>query len=216
MFSPGLKAENLIDEIYEGVSGKTNPIEARREILKKAAREVSLKYIRQIIGNSKVTRYQSTIQAKILSQSDKYILLVKDRNLKREKEGFKMMVNMKLSAKNLRETLLAEGLLYKIDGPPKVIPMISFIDRVKGTQISWWGEIQGTNSHLYEYSAHLEREFKEQLLEKGFYVISPLKYRLQSSLPRALLSEYMKREDYRDMAVFLEGAVVIRGSVEIK
>lgn len=214
--SKEMRAESLIDEVYEGMSQKVNSVEARQEILKKAANEVSLKYVRQIIGEDKAFRYQSTIRSKILSQSDKYILLVKGRNLRKKEDGFQMTVGMKLSAKNLREALLSEGLLYQLDGPPKVIPMISFVDKVKGIQLSGWEEALENSSHLFAYLNLLEEEFKKQLSDRGFYFMSPLKYQLRSSLPQVLLLNYMKTGKGRDVVMFFGAAVVIQGSVTVE
>ena len=209
-----LRAENLIDEVYKGWSQKTNPIEARQEILKKATQEVSLKYIKQMIGEIKAVRYQSAIQSKVLNQSDKYVLLIKGRNLRgRQEGGFQMTVNMKLSAKNLREALLSEGLLYQLDGPPKVIPMIFFVDKIRGMRLNAWEEGFG-QSPLYPYLVDLEKEFKEKLFEKGFYFISPLDHNLLSSLPRVFLLKNTEEYD-RDIAMFFGAMVVIQGSVTI-
>lgn len=215
LFSFNLKAQTLIEEKYEGFSQQTSPIKARQDILKEATKATSLKYIKQIIGEARVQSHSEVIQKKILRQFGKYILFMKGHGLKPKEDGYTMSVNMKVSTKNLREILLSEGLLYKVDGPPKVIPMVSFVDKVNGARLSWWAETQSSNAYLYEYSRGFSRPLKKQLMEMGFYLVSPLKYRLQSALPHILRMENPRGEDCRDVAIFFGGAMVIRGQVEV-
>ena len=208
-------AKPVVEETYVGLSEKESAIEAREDILKEAMENISFKSIRKIIGDNSTRSHRSLIKEKIVKQSAKYILFFKNQDLKKTVDGYEMTVRMTLSLKNLKEMLLAEGLLYKSYGPPKVIPMISFADKVHGNQLSWWLSESISSAQLYDYATSFGGQLKEELSVKGFYVVSPLKYNIHYSLPRALRFRNPRQEDFLDVARFFGGAALIRGNVEI-
>jgi hypothetical protein len=113
-------SREFVEVSTEAVSEKASMAGAKQEIFQLASDNISEKYIRQIIGDSKFEKNRDIIKNKVMSNSAKYILYIKGGQAERTASGIRMNVTMKLALKSLRQLLLNQGLLYEIEGPPKV------------------------------------------------------------------------------------------------
>ena len=210
-----IRAEDLVSETYLGVSEKKNPLKAKKEISKEAIKYYSIKYIRQIVGDSFGEGDFSLVKARVINQSGKYIPFINGRNFIAIENGFEMSVDIKLSLKNLREVLLAGGFLEKSEGSPKILPIITFEDGVNESRWNWWNANLGKHSYIYDYALGLDNALREASFQKGFYSIPVIEYNLQSSLPDLLVRRALRKESFLDMALFFGTDLVLQGRVNI-
>lgn len=215
LFSSLVKAQ-IIDVLFEGVSTKKLRTQARKDIMDKSIKETSLKYIAGIIGSEKTERNRKIIDNKIIKQSGKYILYMKGSPLESTKKGIKMNVSLKLSLDNLSKILLANGLLYEMEGPPKVLPMITVEDRVNTNSYSWWLGAGESNAFLKSQLSMLHEKLRASFDEKSFFVMQPIKSNYNRITPEEFKSENPRLEDMLFLSEFFKAHIFIKGKIQFR
>jgi hypothetical protein len=209
-------SRDVIETSFKGTSEKP-AAQARQEIFQDAIEKVSKQFIQQIIGETKYNQNESTIKNKIIRESGKYVLFVKSLDTKSTASGTEMTVGMKLSLQSLQQLLLKEGLLYKMSGSPKVIPLIQIQDRVAGASYSWWVEsLNKSSGTLSSPLAILHQSLREGLMPLGFYFLNPIHPGFSAALPTVFQSESLPTDDELVVGEFFDGQIVISGGVLLK
>ncbi|MEO0336980.1 MAG: hypothetical protein AAF202_11325, partial [Pseudomonadota bacterium] len=210
-------SREFVEVSTDAVSEKTSMAGAKQEIFQIASDNISEKYIRQIIGDNKYERNRELIKNKVMSNSSKYILYMKGGQAERTASGIRMNVTMKLGLKSLRQLLLNQGLLYEIEGPPKVLTLVSVENRVDGSSFSWWvDDPDGGNSQLRYLLLDFQNSLRSQLTPKGFYTINSGKESSKNALPATLRNVDAPTEDLLMIGDFLKAQIVVLGRVQIK
>lgn len=188
----------------------------QREAFEKAIEKASLELIDQMIGEPRRIKSASLIKSRILKNSGKYILLIKGKGFRTKNGGGEYTVQMKVSVPSLEALLLQEGLLYRSDGPPRILPLVSVIDRVESRSLSWWSEGSGGDKALLkELGDKIHSGFKEEFRSRGFYVANPMGSALKGLVPTSLQRDNLGSEDLLFLARLLGAQVVLRGTVVI-
>lgn len=214
-FSSSAFTQEVLDLTIEGVSQAEDKNSARQEIFDKVIGEASLNYIRDLIGAQKLEKNRILIQNKVLKNSNKYVLFIKGTPLPSDGSGTKLNVSLKLSLKNLESLLLEEGLLYKTEGPPRVLPFVTFIDRTHSQTFTWWQDRAMFSSILTDVAAMFFRKLKESLSKSGFYCMDPMKAPVAQGWPPFLRLESMGFEESQIAAELMSAQMVIRGQLII-
>ncbi len=214
-FSGPLWAQEVLELTVEGVSQKEDKNMARQEIFDKVINETSLNYIRDLIGAQKLEKNRTLIQNKVLKNSNKYVLFIKGTPLAAAAPDTKINVSLKLSIKNLENLLLEEGLLYKTEGPPRVLPFVTFVDRTQGQTFVWWQERSTASPILMEVAGIFFRKLKDSLSKTGFYCMDPLKAPVALGWPPFLRQEAMGFEESQIASELMGAQMVIRGQMVI-
>ena len=209
-------AGEVEEVVFEGTSKNSSRPVALKEIGEAAVRDVSLRFITDLIGEAKTRKNFDVIRTKILRKSRRYILLVKNGELKKDGQAYRMTVRLKLSTENLREMLLIEGLLYKLDGPPKVVPLIRVSDRVHSEGFSWWASGGHRSSKLVGLLNETHVSLSENLYERGFYGVRPVKALMGQMVPEIFAQADLRKEDFMSLGFLLGGAVVILGEIRFE
>ena len=213
-----LGSRDVVDVTVEAVSEKASKSQARQDVFKQAIEKVSKQYIEQIIGEAKYSKHKDTIENKIIRQSGKYVLFIKSQSTTPSEEGgVKMTVAMKLSLKSLQKLLLEQGLLYKISGPPKVLPMIQIQDRINGASFAWWTGAAGSSSGFLKAQVNvLHESLRKDLMPKGFYSIHPARGGFRGALPAIFRADNMATEDALFVGDFFDSQIVVSGTLLFK
>ena len=211
-------SRDVVDVAVTEKSEKASKSQARQEIFKKAIEKVSQQYIEQIIGEAKYSKHKETIENKIVRKSGKYVLFIKSQDVRSAADGgIEMDVAMKISLKSLQKLLLQQGLLYKISGPPKVLPMIKIQDRVGGASYSWWaGSVEPQSGFLVAQLGTLHDALRKDLLPKGFYSINPARGGFDGALPAIFRSDNLPTEDALFIGDFFDSQIVVSGTLLIQ
>lgn len=196
-------------------SDKTDRAQARQDILERAVLDLSQKYIQELIGQQKLERHRALIRNKIIKQSGKYVLLLKESPMASGEGGSSMTLDIKLSLKNLQAMLLEEGLLYRTEGVPKVLPVISYVDRVQGQAYSWWVPQMQEKSLLKQMSDLFHERFRKDLRDVGFFGLNPTFGSYGALLPASLRSESMPGDEFLAMGELFQASIIVRGQVAI-
>lgn len=212
IFSLQSYAQDVVDTVVE-VEIERKVGGGQKEVFERAITKASDQFIGQLIGETKLARNQSVIKNRIVRNSGKYILFIKARAPVADGDTLRYGVNMRVSMKSLEAMLLQEGLLYKSDGPPKVLPVVSFSDRVNSQSYSWWAQAPSTSPVLADLARKFNVTLRSELRSKGFFGLEPVvsEYRLQ--LPQALMSENPGTEDLLLMSEYYRAQVVAKGQV---
>ena len=210
-------AQDIEEVLYKGKSSHFNSEKARSDIFKQAIKNTSFKYIQNFIGEKKMLENQALIQKKIIKNSKKYILFMKETHRKREATGIELSVLLKISPHNLKTLLLNEGLFYKSEDPLTLLPLISFLDKSQLRKFSWWQANLKTSksSFLIRESQVFHTILKKVLRKNGFFSFSPVDKQLQNLIP---LSFYYLDQDPRSLSIstgkYFESSLVLLGEVE--
>ena len=212
-----LYAQGIVDVEVEVESALTNRVKARKDLFKSAIENISNKYIQEIIGEDKLQRNRRVIRNKIIRHSGKYILFMKGVDFKKTKSGSKMLVLMKVNIHNLKTLLLNEGLFYKIGGPARVLPLISFVDHQKSQNYSWWVHKYASGRNvMIDVGQNLHDGLAEQLYKRGFFSFKPIRHKLESVIPLAFRVENLQTVDYLFLGQYYNASIVLRGSLVLQ
>jgi hypothetical protein len=207
-------AQELIDisqVVKRPVGDKTF---TRDELVQEAIENVSMENIKVLIGQAKAERNKAAIENKILKNSAKYILSMKAGNVEKVGNDMQLTVDLKVSVKNLRTLLLEEGLLYQLEGPPKVLPLVSVSDRVNSRQFSWWAPAsEKENSFNAEISDQFNKTLKDELNKIGFYGMSPVTAGFAKSDPEPYRNANLQRNDALFLGEYFKSSIVVRGEI---
>jgi hypothetical protein len=211
---PIANAQDLVDVTVDVATEKKGL--SQKEVFDQAIEKVSHQRIEQLIGDAKAAKNSSLIKNRIIKNSGKYVMFIKAQNPVQAGNGLRYPVNLKISTKSLETLLLREGLLYKTDGPPKLLPMVSFVDRVNSQMFTWWNQPpQVQRGFLADLASHFHRGFRKELRAKGFFGLDPITGNYRQLLPAALQVENPSTEDLLLLTEFYRAQVVARGQVVV-
>lgn len=209
-------SSEVVDVNYSGVTSTANRSSAKQQMETQAIEEVSLKYIKEIVGEAKTARNMDLIRSKIIKNSSKYVLTMNSGSMAKEADGWAMPVSMKLSLSSLQKMLLNEGLLYDMEGLPQVLPLIRVVDRVNSQGYSWWSEAKDQdNALLAELNMTLWAKMKEALWDKGFYGLSPVENGFLGLVPQILQVTTPQKDDALIMGEYFNSPIVVRGEMSL-
>lgn len=211
------QADQIVSAHMEGSSRLADRARAVREMTDQAVNEVTLKYVKELIGEAKTLKNSNLIRTKIVYNSSRYVLLVKNGTVKRVGDSYRMAFDMKLSLSNLKSMLLKEGLLYNEDGPPEVLPLIVISDKVSAQSYSWWTQpATPETAYVKSLLQMVHKQVNHELFQRGFFGFSPIKFGLYGTIPEIFRDSKLRKEDFMNLGFLLGGSVVILGEVKIK
>ena len=210
------QAQEIEEKVYKEKSSYFSLGKARSEIFKKAVHEISLIYIRNFIGKKKTSEQALLIKTKIIGNSKKYILLLKEIGFKRFPDGIEFSVLIKISPQNLKELLLDEGLFYNSEGPLRILPVISFVDRLNLKTFRWWnGDFENATElrFLRKESQVFHFYFKKLLRESGFFGMLPVNKNFQNLIPNNSYLQNKEKQKILFLSQYFNSSVVVYGEV---
>lgn len=215
-FAQAQIAGELTTITVQGTSKAESPAEASREITQWATSNTAREQIIDIIGDAKFQKNKVAIENKIIKQASRFIPFVNPGEPVKEKDGWKMPVELKVSSASLRKMVLEAGLLSDVDGPAAMVPMITFTDRTKGASLRWWMGEQKDDAHqmLLQLSRTVHERLQSDFIKQGFYMMNPLGFQ-SSPLPPALRIERPSQSDMIAITEHLKMSMVARGDVRV-
>lgn len=186
----------------------------QKEVFDKAIEKASLSSIEQIIGEQKAAKNLALIRGRIIRDSGKYIEFIKSENPTVVGDELRYPVRLRLSVKNLESLLLQEGLLYKSDGLPKLLPMITISDRVNSQSYSWWSQpVTSSLGVLPDLTKRVHLELRDGLRSRGFFGLEPVSAGLRSAIPASLQSENPGTDEMQLLCEYFQAQVIAKGQV---
>ncbi|MCB0362935.1 MAG: hypothetical protein KDD35_09435, partial [Bdellovibrionales bacterium] len=203
---------DVVEITVEETSAASTPAAARQAIFETVIQKTTLAHIQDIIGQQKLESNKALIRNKILKNSGKYIISMKSTPPVKSADGYTMNVTLKTSLSNLEALLLEEGLLYRLEGSPQVLPMISFQDRVNAHSFSWWIPDSALRSTLM-LSQHnsLLAKLRREMGERGFYCMAPEGRNYRLMIPSTFMTESPRIEDYSFLGDYFGAQIVVKG-----
>jgi hypothetical protein len=207
-------AQEVIDVLRHEKIEATDGASAQNDLMNLAIEQASFESIKSIIGEEKVERSREIIKNKIIKNSGRYVSSISGQNMTQQGSEFLMDVQLKLSLKALRALLLENGLLYQLDGPPKVLPLIQMVDRVGAQSFGWWYN-SGAKEHGYLVDSLelFQKSLKDEFLKIGFFELSPATGRFIQSLPEMYRTENLQRGDTLFISELFKSSVVAKGQI---
>lgn len=206
-------AEETVEITVTEASDKSAAL-ARQEILDKAADRVSVQFIKEIIGDAKYDKNKDVIKNKILRQSSRYVLFMRGGTPRTQGSRTEMDVTLRVSRKNLQDLLLNQGLLYKMEGAPRILPMITMTDRVNSRAYSWWGTSSFEDrSFAITQLDRFHRSLQTKTRSKGFFALNPTAAPMNAAAPDAFRSDNPSKEDLMFLGEYFRTQIVVRGQI---
>ncbi|MES2965845.1 MAG: hypothetical protein V4760_18335, partial [Bdellovibrionota bacterium] len=177
-------AGELVTITVQGTSKAESQGEASREITQWATSNTAREQVVELLGEARFQKSKATIEAKIIKQASRFIPFVNPGEPVKDKNGWKMPVELKVSTNSLRKMVLEAGLLSDVDGPAAIVPMIVFTDRTRGSSLRWWMGEEKDEAHqlLLQLSRTLHERLQSDFIKQGFYMMNPLGFQT-SPLP---------------------------------
>lgn len=195
---------------------------SRDDLIQNAVESVSRENIRLLIGAAKADRNQKVINEKVIKNSSRYILSMKNGGMERRGGDMVMPIEFKVSLKNLRSILLEEGLLYQMEGSPKTLSLVSIEDRIASRQYAWWADSSARDvKDLSDMSLKFEQLMKDELAKITFVGLTPQASAPAASAPNLLVPAQsrifnLQKTDSLSLGEKLKSQMVIRGEVIIR
>ncbi len=200
-------------EVIETTVTLAAPPGSKQEAVEKAIEEVTQRYTKELLGETKFNRSRELIKNKIQRQSNKFILFFKTSPLGDKPD---QTIQIKLSLKSLEQLLFSEGLLYRTEGLPRVVAFIDFVDKVNGSSLSWWVSAEREEKYfLFDLSGTVFSLLRESLRKRGFFLLEPLLAKTSLVVPDPFKTEILSIEDAMALSDYLKGSLVIRGGVAV-
>lgn len=214
LFHSTLFAQEVIEVLKPGKIETDDAAGAKQQLMDQAIESASFDSIKGLIGDEKTERSRALITNKIIKNSSKYILSIRGLNFARKGNDFVMDTEMKISLKGLRALLLDQGLLYQMEGPPKVLPVIQIVDRIGGRSYGWWYQsVTKEHGFLTEQLEFMHKALKLELEKIGFYTMSPMDSKFSKSIPDSFRGENLQRADYLFLGDYFKSSMVVRGNI---
>lgn len=208
----------LVERVIEVETKEKNPATARSLLMNQAAEKVSEDLIKEIIGEAKFARNRAMIQSKVMKKSASYLPFSKAGDLRQVGDSFQMAVTVRASVDDLQKLLLENGLFYDADSTPSVLPLVKWVDRVRGRSFGWWMGAQAgadaTKAFLVKESRSLETALHDAFLRSGFYVIRPQALRYEDLLGGDSRGENLRPDEASAWAQNWNAQVLIQGQLQ--
>ncbi len=208
-------AESLIETKIQATSQKPDKAQARQEMLDQAIATVTNQYVQELIGTQKFEHNANLIKSKLAKNSAKFILFMKESNAQYSAQQSSMTVEMKVSIKNLESTLREDGLLSTSEGPPRILPVIGFVDHPHSQAYRWWTQSRDVQN-LKEMGGIFFDRLNKELKNVGFAGLNPSTGLYDRLLPSGLHAESPVGDAYLQMAEYFQASIVIRGELNIE
>jgi len=215
---PALRAaadDNIVQMNSEGTSSSDVPATARAESLKEAIDKGCLQVISNLIGDTRMEKYQPIVKSKILGQVGKFVEYYKASEPEKKGTDTVTSVNMKISISSLKDLLTQEGLLNESQGPATILPVIKISEsRENGRSYCWWAEEASTqNSFLREQEKALLHHIDGLFRPKNFYLIDPVSSHYVQWMPQPYRNENPAVDDLLWMGDFFKAQMIISGEI---
>jgi len=213
---PFATAQEVMDlSVVQKIDDKT-PSNSKSEVFDQVVRRVSLENIEALIGREKTDRNRDLIDNKIIKNSNRYILSSKSSGLRKPEAGGppEIVIDLKISLKNLRSMLLEEGLLYQTEGPPKLLPALRFVDRVGAVSYGWWVDRPSKDTAFLQGAFRsFQKHLSDELMKIGFFTLNPAEGNFGESLPEVYRTQSPQKGDLIFLGEFFKSSIVLRGEV---
>jgi hypothetical protein len=198
----------------KGVSKLESPEAARTEIQRKASEQAAYQAIVQMIGEKKALENKAQVQS-VVRQSAKFMPFIKSGELAQGADGFEMEYSIRVSAQELRQLLMKQGLLSEGDSGWVILPVVTFIDKIKSQQYLWWALGQDQTIQIHYLAKRFENSLREKMLAQGFFSLKPAIMDLQTMLTPDLMTNSLTWDQQRRIAERVKAELIISGEVEL-
>ena len=207
-------AQEVIDVVRHEKIESDDASSAQTNLMNQAIEEASIESIKTMIGEEKVEHSREIIKNKIIKNSGRYVSSSSGQNFTHQANLYLMDVQLRISLKALRALLLENGLLYQLDGPPKVLPLIQMVDRVNAQSYGWWYNSGAKeHGHLIENLDIFQKNLKDEFLKIGFFELSPVAGHFVQSIPETYRTENLQKVDTLFISEYFKSSIVTRGQI---
>ncbi len=211
-------AESELTEMTKmGNSQNASEVEAKKDIVKDAVQAASEQLITSMIGEARMLKNKGLIERKVVQNYLKYMPIVKIGPIQKNEQGSAAEVSFKIATESLRQILLKEGLLYELEGTPKVLPFIGILDKVNSKSYNWWvNEELSDRAYLKSVLQTLHEGLRTELWNSGFYCFQPTRNLFPQVVPKDYRIEKPRNEDLLSMGPYFEASIVVKGLIKIQ
>lgn len=182
----------------------------KNQLTKQAVEKVSLESIESFIGKERLAANRKKIEEKIIANSSKYLLSMRTGQVQKEKGNFALDVQLKISLKNLRSLLLAEGLLYQMDGTPTLLPAVRISDQVALQTYAWWDAKNSSSSFAKGAFDIFIADLAGKIKSTNFQLRTPWK---DKKALNAKVSDKLTSIEALQLAEASKSAILMRGEI---
>lgn len=203
----------------EGTAKAESSAEASRAIVQNTTATVARQQILEIVGEKNYQKNKTLIENRIVREAYKFIPFVTPSGTPvKAGDVWKMEVQLRVATESLRQMIIDNGLLYDTEGPAAILPMVSMIDRVRGSEYRWWSgaKEEPAQKFVRQASQDLNQALFRELNRQGFYVIRPTSSGLMTVVPESYRADRHRPEDLRFLGDFFNAQMIVRGDVRFR
>ena len=210
--------DDLVVVTVEGSSQAPTAADAARDIADKMTAQVAREQAIEIIGDKKYAKNKALVEQKIVREAPRFIPYASPGEPVKGADGaWKMKLELRISRSSLKALVAQAGLLVDAEsGPTSVLPMMSFVDRVRGGAYRWWdGDPEGSKKYLAQLSRLFHQALHAELAKQGFFAVVPQTV-TSMMVPDALRGDRLSTEDVASLGEFFKAQIIVQGETRIR
>ncbi len=201
----------------EGVSKEALPNDAVREVTTWVVGTTARERVIEILGDANYQKNKDAIEQKIIKDSTKFIPIVTAGDATKQKGGWRVPVELKISSATLRKLLLENGFVGSTAGAANILPLIAITDRTHALSLRWWmGDEKNPDvKSLMPLQALLHSKLGEEIQKQNLVFTKVPAAAVISEIPANLKIERPSSSDLSALGTYFKSAMVARGDVRL-
>jgi len=201
--------------ISEQVVEESDQRKARRKAIDKATDAVTVEQVKKEIGAERFKENSAKIENEVKALKNRFIPFFQIISSKKEDEGFRFKVEVKVSSKDLRQVLQQKGLFASASRTGITLPFIEFNNSINGESFSWWSPEFSVSKDLESLALGFEKELFQGFLEKGLFLLRPQAFKMSHMVPNFMRKTYLTQTEMVQLTNLKRGQLYIDGRVDL-
>ena len=187
----------------------------RQKAVQTAIQLLSQDLMEKFMEPAKLKAQKKRIQKIISTYSNRYILYTKTSAPIQKGPKFILPVRIGFSEENLKKILLKEELFYSGSSHLRILPLISYKNRVTKADYGWWRK-NNRSPKLSQVMSAFYSHIQTAFLPYHFFVIHPEQAGSRYFVPKSLLSRRLDQKKRFQLARFFQSHLIMTGLVTVK
>lgn len=200
--------------VSERVINEADERSARRKAIDEATDAVTEDTVRQEVGQDRYRENKDKIDREIKPAKNRFIPFFKILSSRKEGEGYRFSIEVKVSRSDLRTVLQQKGLFATVEKTGIVLPFIELNNQLNGESFRWWSPFFSTSKELESSSLVFEEELFKGFIGHGLFLLRPQNFRFDNFLPSHFKKSYLDTSEMTQLTQFKRGQLLVDGRVD--
>ncbi len=201
--------------VSEQIVTEVDERKARRTAIDNATDAVTAEMVKKEIGEARFTENKSKVETEVKPLKNRFIPFFRIISSKKENEGYKFEIEVKVSRRDLRHVLQQKGLFASSEKTGITLPFIEFNNAMSGESYRWWSPEFTVSKGLESLSLSFEKEMFQGFLDKGLFMLRPQAFKMEHMVPDFMRKTYLTQTEMVQLTNLKQGQLYLDGRVDV-